>query len=113
MLGDINFDMDGASWGVLPDVSNSEPSMQPRTATGNGTGYYVDNTWLSAIGGAVHDAVTYAMVRDQQNMAQHTGTVYAGTPVVATPQLQAQMQNSRILLLGGVAIGLAFILKGK
>jgi hypothetical protein len=113
MFDDINFDMDGASWGVVPDVSNSEPSMQPTTATGNGTGYYVDNTWQNAIFGTLGQALNYAMLRDQQKIAQQTGTMYTGTPVTATPQLQAQMQNSRILLLGAVAIGLAFVLKGK
>jgi hypothetical protein len=113
MFDDINFGMDGASWGVTADVSNSEPSMQPTTATGNGTGYYVDNSWQNAIFGTIGQALNYAIVRDQQNIAKQTGTLYAGTPVVATPQAQAQMQNSRILLLGAVAIGLAFVLKGK
>lgn len=113
MFDDINFDMDGASWGVIPDVSNSEPAMQPTTATGNGTGYYVDNSWQNAIFGTIGQALNYAMVRDQQKIAQQTGTMYAGTPVTPTPQVAAQMQNSRILLLGAVAIGLAFVLKGK
>lgn len=102
-----------SSIGVLPDVSMSEPPLQPQTATGNGYGYTIDNGWLGAIGGLAHDAVNYAILRDQQKIAQQTGTVYAGTPLAPTPQLAAKQQNSRILLLGGVAVALALILRGK
>lgn len=105
----------GYSEGVLPDVSNSEPAMQPRTATGNGTGYYVDNSWWSALNGTVSSALNYAIMRDQQQIAQKTGTMYTGpgNQVVATPQAIAQQQNSRLLLLGLIAVGVLFAVKGK
>lgn len=106
------YDMDGQSYGVLPDVSNSEPPMQPRTATGNGYGYSVDSSWLNALGGTVQAALNYALLRDQQKMAQQTGYVSVQTPLAPTPQVQASMQNSRILILGLIGIGALFALRG-
>lgn len=106
----------GYSEGVLPDVSNSEPATQPTTATGNGTGYYVDNSgFWSALNGTVQGALNYAIMRDQQKIAQQTGTMYTGpgNQVVATPQAVAQQQNSRLLLIGLLVVGAAFVLKGK
>jgi hypothetical protein len=111
-LSDINFNWDGASFGVLPDVSMSEPAQQPTTATGNGTGYYVDNTWQSALFGTIGQALNYALVRDQMQFGQKAGYT-TGVPVTATPQAAAAIQNNRIILIGAVAIGLAFVLKGK
>jgi hypothetical protein len=108
-LSDISFDWDGASMGVLPDVSMSEPAQQPTTPTGNGTGYYVDNSWQSALFGTIGQALNYALVRDQQQIAKQTGFT-TGVPVTATPQAAAAIQNNRILLIGGVGLALAFIL---
>jgi hypothetical protein len=108
-LSDIGFNWDGNSFGVLPDVSMSEPAQQPRTATGTGTGYYVDNGWLNAITGTVQTALNYAIVRDQQQIAKNTGFT-VGVPVTATPQAQAAIANNRLLLIGGVGIALALIL---
>jgi orotate phosphoribosyltransferase len=103
----------GYSEGVLPDVSNSEAAQQPVTATGNGTGYYVDNGWLNLLGGTVQSALNYAIVRDQQQIAQKTGTVYAGVPLATTAAAATSAANSRILLLGLIAVGVAFAMKGK
>ncbi|HBF50959.1 MAG TPA: hypothetical protein DDX04_12140 [Massilia sp.] len=86
--------------------------MQPTTATGNGYGYNVDNTWLNALGGTLQTALNYALLRDQQKLAQQTGYVSSQTPVVATPQAAAQMQNSRLLMLGLIGIGIAFAMRG-
>ena len=106
------YDMDGQSFGVVPDVSRSEPAMQPATATGTGYGYTVDNGWLNALGGTMQTALNYALLRDQQKMAQQTGYVSAGTPLAPTPQAAAQMQNSRLLLLGLIGVGIAFAMRG-
>jgi hypothetical protein len=112
-LYDIGFDWDGASYGVLPDVSMSEPAQQPMTATGNGTGYYVDNTWQNQLFGTIGQALNYAIVRDQAQIAKTTGFT-TGIPVTATPQAAAALQNNRLLLIGGVAVALAFVLtRGK
>lgn len=107
------YDMDGESYGVLPDVSRSEPPMQPTTATGNGYGYHVENSWLNMLGGTVQTALNYALLRDQQKMAQQTGYVAAQTPLAPTPQAAAQMANSRLLVLGLIGVGIAFALRGS
>lgn len=107
------YDMDGESFGVLADVSRSEPAMQPTTATGTGYGYNVDNGWMNALGGTLQAAVNYALLRDQQKMAMQTGYVTAQAPLAPTPQVAAQMQNSRLLVLGLIVVGVAFALKGK
>lgn len=112
-LYDINFDWDGASDGVLPDVSMSEPATQPTTATGTGTGYYVPSDWTTGLFGTVSQALNYALLRDQQQIAAKTGTVVGGVPVTATPAAAAAAANSRILLLGGIAVALAFVLRSK
>jgi hypothetical protein len=104
--------MDGESYGVVPDVSRSEPAMQPTTATGTGYGYSVDNGWLNALGGTVQTALNYALLRDQQKMAMQTGMVSAQTPLVATPQAAAAAANSRLLLLGVIGVGIAFAMRG-
>jgi hypothetical protein len=110
-LSDIGFGWDGASYGVLPDVSMSEPAQQSTTPTGNGTGYYVENGWLNAITGTVQTALNYAIVRDQQQIAQKTGFT-TGVPVVATPQATAAIQNNRLLMVGGLAIVALLLARG-
>jgi hypothetical protein len=106
------YDLDGQSFGVIPDVSRSEPAMQPTTATGTGYGYSVDNGWMNALGGTLQTALNYALLRDQQKMAQQTGYVSAGTPIVPTPQVAAQQANSRLLVLGLIGVGIAFAMRG-
>lgn len=109
---DQAYDMDGYSYGVLPDVSRGEAPMQPTTATGNGYGYHVETNWLNVLGGTMQTALNYALLRDQQKMAQQTGYVSSQTPLAPTPQVQAQMQNSRLLVLGLIGVGIAFAMKG-
>ncbi|MFC4932954.1 hypothetical protein [Massilia sp. GCM10023247] len=104
--------IDGESYGVNADVSRGDAPMQPTTATGNGYGYHVDNGWLNALGGTVQTALNYALLRDQQKMAQQTGYVSVQTPLTPTPQVQAQMQNSRLLVLGLIGVGIAFAMRG-
>lgn len=117
IFDDISFDpYSGAdAVGVLPDVSMSEPAQQPTTPTGNGYGYYVDPSpsWVNGLFGSLQTALNYAIVRDQQAIAQKTGTVYAGTPLVATPAANVAAQNRRFLTLGALGIGAVFLLKGK
>lgn len=107
------YDMDGQSFGVLPDVSRSDAPMQPATATGNGYGYYVENDWLKMLGGTLQAGVNYAILRDQQKIAQQTGYVGAQVgPLQPTPQQAASIGNSRLLILGMIGIGVAFALRG-
>jgi len=108
---DAVFNMDGQSYGVLPDVSRGDAPMQPTTATGNGYGYAVNTSWLDVLGGTLQAGVNYAILRDQQKIAQQTGYVGANVPLQPTPQVAASMQNNRMLLLGAVAIGLVFALR--
>lgn len=106
------YDMDGQSYGVYPDVSRGDAPMQPTTATGNGYGYSTGDTWLNALGGSLQTALNYALIRDQQKMAQQTGYVTAQTPLVPTPQAAAAAANSRILLLGLIGVGVALAMRG-
>ena len=106
------FDMDGASYGVLPDVSRGDAPMQPTTATGNGYGYAVNSSWMDMLGGTLQSAVNYAILRDQQKIAQQTGYVGGNIPLQPTPQAQASMANSRLLLFGVIGVGLVFALRG-
>jgi len=99
--------------GVLPDVSNSEPAQQPTTATGNGSGYYIDPSFSAGLFGSIQSALNYAIVRDQQNIAKNTGTVYAGTPLVASPTVAAQQANSRLLMLLLIGGGILLATRGK
>jgi hypothetical protein len=99
--------------GVLPDVSNSEPAQQPTTATGNGSGYYIDPSFSAGLFGSIQSALNYAIVRDQQNIAKNTGTVYAGTPLVASPTVAAQQANSRLVLLLLIGGGILLATRGK
>lgn len=107
------FDMDGESYGVYADVSRGDAPMQPTTATGNGYGYAVQPDWMSMLGGTLQTAVNYALLRDQQKIAQQTGYVGAQVgPLQATPQQAASIGNSRILLLGLIGVGLVFAMRG-
>lgn len=111
---DIDQLMEGASYGVLPDVSRGDAPMQPTTATGNGYGYNVQSyDWLGAGLGTLNKALDYAIVRDQQKIAQQTGYLsgQAG-PMQPTPQQAASIGNSRILLLGLIGVGLVFAMRG-
>jgi hypothetical protein len=106
------FDMDGRSYGVLPDVSRGDAPMQPTTATGNGYGYNVSGL-LDTLGGTLQSAVQYAILRDQQKIAQQTGYIGAQAgPVMPTPQAAASMANTKLLLLGALGIGLVFAMRG-
>ena len=109
---DAVFDMDGQSYGVLPDVSQGDAPMQPTTATGNGYGYAVNSSWMDMLGGTLQTALNYALLRDQQKIAQQTGYVGANVPLQPTPQVQASMANTRLLLLGALGIGLVFAMRG-
>lgn len=94
----------------------SEPATQPATATGNGTGYYVDNGWLGAISGTIQAALNYAIVRDQQAIAQKNSIatgVAATNASLATAQANAKIENSRFVMLGLIAVGVMFAMKGK
>lgn len=107
------FDMDGQSYGVYADVSRGDAPMQPTTATGLGYGYAPQPDWMSMLGGTLQTAVNYALLRDQQKIAQQTGYVGAQVgPLQPTPQQAASIGNSRILLLGLVGIGLVFAMRG-
>ena len=105
------FNMDGQSYGVLADVSNSDAPMQPTTATGNGYGYAVNSSWMDMLGGTLQSAVQYAMLRDQQKISQQTGYVGGNVQMQPTPQVAASMANNRMLLIGAVGIGLIFALR--
>lgn len=106
------YDMDGESYGVYPDNAYGEPPMQPRTATGNGYGYDTGHTWLNALGGTLQSALDYALIRDQQKIAQQTGYTSVQAPMIPTPQVQASMQNSRMLILGLIGVAAIFALRG-
>lgn len=107
------YDMDGQSYGVYADVSRGDAPMQPTTATGLGYGYSVAPDFLSAFAGTLQAGVNYAILRDQQKIAQQTGYVGAQVgPLQPTPQQAASIGNSRILLLGLVGIGLVFAMRG-
>ncbi len=110
-LDDINYDLDGVSWGVLPDVSNSEPPMQPSTPTGNGTGYYVENGWLNSLAGTVGQALNTVINRENAKTAQQTAITSAGVQM-QTAQVQAGLANQRMLLLGGMVLVGLLVLRG-
>ncbi|WP_314434626.1 hypothetical protein [Massilia timonae] len=109
---DAVFNMDGQSYGVLPDVSQGDAPMQPTTATGNGYGYSVNSSWMDMLGGTLQSAVNYAILRDQQKIAQQTGYVGGNIPLQPTPQTQATLQNNRLLVYGALGIGLLLVLRG-
>jgi hypothetical protein len=110
-LDDINYDLEGVSYGVLPDVSNSEPSMQPTTPTGNGTGYYVENGWLNSLAGTVGQALNSVIQRENAKTAQQTAITSAGVQM-QTAQVQAGLANQRLLLIGGMVLVGLIALRG-
>jgi hypothetical protein len=97
------------SYSYVPaDVSNGSQAEQPYTATGNGTGVFMDTTTEKGIFGLLGQALNYAMVRDQQKMTAVYGPQVTGYPAGNTLSVQAQA-NSRMLtyLLIGAGIWLA------
>lgn len=110
-LDDINYNLDGVSWGVLPDVSNGEPPMQPMTPTGNGTGYYVENGWLNSLAGTVGQALNTVIQRENAKTQQQTAITSAGVQM-QTAQVQAGLANQRMLLLGGMVLVVLLVLRG-
>jgi UDP-N-acetylenolpyruvoylglucosamine reductase len=91
---------------VLTDVSMGSQDEQPYTATGNGSGVFLDSSTQNGIFGVLEKGLNYALHRDQQKM-----TAVAAQPVQQA-QVKAQVEqagNSRILLYALIAGAIIFM----
>jgi hypothetical protein len=99
------------SGGVLDDVSNSSPAEQPSTPTGTGTGMYIPSNWEAGLMGGLHDVLNYALARGQAEFAAKHGYAPGNAKMTATPQAQAAIGNSRLLIIGAIVVAAALVLR--
>jgi hypothetical protein len=101
-LDDYTAGADNAS--PLSDVSNGDAPMQSYTATGNGTGAFLDTSAQNAIFGGLSRVLDYALRRDAYQMGMPLNNAAATQQQV---QIQRKQSNGMFLLLCGVGVYLA------
>ena len=91
---------------IYADVSQGSQDAQPYTATGNGTGSWIDPATTQSIFGFLEKGLNYAIIRDQQKM----------TAVQAAPIMQAQAQatqyratDNRVLMYAAMAAVVLYV----
>lgn len=90
----------------LSDVSNSSPAMQTYTATGTGSGVFIDSGWQNAIMGGLQTALNYAIKRDAYD---HGMIPQAGAATAQQVVVQQRQTNGIFLML--CAVGAILVLK--
>lgn len=92
----------GAVDPVRTDVSYSGEDMQTSTATGNGSGVFLDSGWQNALFGAIPKVVDYALQRDAVKMGM---VAPMGQPTTQQQvQVQGKQTNFMFLALCGLGI---------
>lgn len=104
-LGAITGGADASS--PLSDVSNGAEPMQSYTATGNGSGVFLDTSMQNTILGGLSKVVDYAIRRDaySMGMAMPAGQASTGQQLI----VQRKQTNGMFLLL--IGLGAFLVLK--
>lgn len=92
----------------LTDVSNGGEPMQTYTATGNGSGVFIDSSLQNQIFGGLSKVLDYAIKRDAYQMGMQM-PVGQGGSTGQQLMVQRKQTNGMFLLLCGV--GLFMVLK--
>lgn len=89
----------------LTDVSNGAQDMQTYTATGNGSGVFIDSGWQNAIMGGLQTALNYAIKRDSYQQ----GIPQAGA--ATAQQVVVQQKQTNVIFIGLCVLGAVLVLK--
>lgn len=87
----------------LADVSNSSEDMQSYTATGNGSGQFLDTSTQNQIFGGLSKVLDYALQRDAYKM-QMNAQLQQGPATQQQVVVQGKQTNFMFLALCGLGI---------